>query len=561
MAQAPQLGSCPMFPADNVWNTPVDTLPVDANSSAYLTTIGASRYLHPDFGAGLYAGAPIGIPYDLVPGTQPKVPVSFDYAEDSDPGPYPIPSNAPIEGGSSSTGDRHVLVVDKDNCLLYETWSSYPQSDGSWQAGSGALFDLKTNALRPGGLTSADAAGLPILPGLVRYDEVASGEIRHALRFTVPQTRRTFVWPGRHYASSLTGSSYPPMGQRFRLKASFDTSTFSPETRVILTALKKYGMFLADNGSAWYISGVPDDRWNNDVLVSEFARVPGSNFEAVDESSLLLDPNSGQARQASVTDTTAPTAPGNLVATPRSSSRIDLTWNAATDDRGVQGYLVFRNSAQVASVTATGYQDTGLQAATSYSYQVIAFDGAGNRSTPSGAVSAATQPATVADTTPPSVPAGLAAAVVSPNQITLTWQASKDNVGVTGYRIYRNGVAVATSAVTGYADAQLSPSTSYSYNVAAFDAAGNSSGKSVAVTRSTWPPGSTKFKVGARVRTGTSTSVRSQPGGTTIGTQGKGALGTVLGGPAYYNSVWWWQIDFSAAPDGWVNESRISVAP
>ena len=274
----PVLGDCPLLPADSIWNTPVDTLPPDANSSAYINTIGAVRTLHPDFGAGLWDGGPIGIPFNVVPGSQQKVAITFDYADESDPGPYPIPANPKIEGGNDSTGDRHILVVDNDNCVLYETWSTYPNGNGSWSAGSGAVFNLLSNELRPNGWTSADAAGLPILPGLVRYDEVASGEIRHAIRFTVPQTRKAFVWPARHYASSLTGSNYPPMGQRFRLKASFDISGFSTEMQVILRAMKKYGLVLADNGSAWYISGAPDERWNNDVLVSEFRLVKGSLF-------------------------------------------------------------------------------------------------------------------------------------------------------------------------------------------------------------------------------------------------------------------------------------------
>ena len=293
----PSLAGCPVFPADNVWNTPVDHLPVDSNSSVYITTIGPTKTVHPDFGSALWEGAPIGIPYSLAPGTQPRVDISFDYADESDPGPYPIPPDAEIEGGPNSTGDRHVLVLDRDSCTLYEVYAAYPQAGGSWQAGSGAIYDLDSYALRPRGWTSADAAGLPILPGLVRYDEVAAGEIRHALRFTVPQTQKRYVWPARHYASSLTGAQYPPMGKRFRLKASFDVSTFSAEVQVILRALKKYGMILADNGSAWFISGVPDPRWNDDVLVSEFRRVTGADFEAVDETAMIVDPDSGQARQ------------------------------------------------------------------------------------------------------------------------------------------------------------------------------------------------------------------------------------------------------------------------
>ena len=226
-----------------------------------------------------------------------RSPVSFEYSDESDPGPYPIPPGAAIEGGAQSDGDRHVLVVDQENCILYETFSSYPQPDGSWDAGSGAVFDLRSNGLRPSGWTSADAAGLPILPGLVRYEEVASGEIRHALRFTAPQTRRAFVWPALHYASNLTASNYPPMGQRFRLKANVDITGFSLEVQVILRALKKYGMILADNGSAWYLSGAPDPGWNNDHLVSELRMITGSDFEAVDGTALMISAESGQALQ------------------------------------------------------------------------------------------------------------------------------------------------------------------------------------------------------------------------------------------------------------------------
>ncbi len=271
----------------------MDSLPLDPNSATYVKTIGATAYAHADFGSGLWDGGPIGIPFVAVTSTQPLVNVSFDYSDESDPGPYPIPGDAPIEGGSESTGDRHVLVVDQDDCTLYELYDAQPQTNGSWHAGSGAIFDLNSQALRPAGWTSADAAGLPILPGLVRYDEVAAGEIRHAIRFTAPQTRNTYVWPARHEASSLTATKYPPMGQRFRLKSTFDISSFSSDVQVILTALKKYGMILADNGSSWYLSGVPDERWNNDDL-HEFSQIPGSAFEAVDVSSLMIDPNSGQ---------------------------------------------------------------------------------------------------------------------------------------------------------------------------------------------------------------------------------------------------------------------------
>ncbi len=293
--EPPEVAGCPVFPADNIWNAPVDTLPLDDNSNLYVATIGANAYLHPDFGSGTWEGEPIGIPYVDVPGTQPLVDVTFYYADESDPGPYPIPPDPPIEGGPDSDGDRHVLIVDRDNCILYELYDAWPQPDGSWTAVSGAVFNLNSHALRPETWTSADAAGLPILAGLVRYDEVASGEIRHAIRVTAPQTRREYIWPARHYASTLTGARYPPMGQRFRLKAGFDISGFSTEVQVILRALKKYGMMLADNGASWFISGHPDERWNSDVLVPELRQLKGSDFEAVDVSSLMVDSDSGQA--------------------------------------------------------------------------------------------------------------------------------------------------------------------------------------------------------------------------------------------------------------------------
>jgi hypothetical protein len=218
--QSPKIGGCDVLPVDNIWNTPVDQLPISASSSAWVTTIGTTKPVHADFGSGVYNGAPIGIPYVTVPGSQTKYPVSFTYADESDAGPYAVPLNAPIEGGAQSSGDRHALAVDTDNCVLYELYAAYPQA-ASWTAGAGAIFNLLSNALRPSGWTSTDAAGLPIFPGLLRYDEIMAGEIRHAIRFTVPQTQRAFLWPARHYASSLTGTQYPPMGARFRLRARF----------------------------------------------------------------------------------------------------------------------------------------------------------------------------------------------------------------------------------------------------------------------------------------------------------------------------------------------------
>jgi len=295
-AQAPTVGSCTVLPADNIWNTPIDKLAVSPSSSTYVNTIGATTSVHADFGSGLWDGGPIGIPFITVPGTQAKYPVSFDYADESDPGPYAIPLNAPIEGGSASTGDRHAISIDVDHCILYELYAAYPQT-ASWKAGSGVLINLLSNNLRVASWTSADAAGLPIFPGLVRYDEIAAGEIRHALRFTVPKTQKGYVWPARHYASSLTGMQYPPMGVRFRLRADFDVSSFSPANQIILRALKKYGMMIADNGSAWYLSGAPDSRWNNDEL-HDLGRIKGTDFEAVDVSGLMITPDSGQAKQS-----------------------------------------------------------------------------------------------------------------------------------------------------------------------------------------------------------------------------------------------------------------------
>jgi hypothetical protein len=293
----PQVAGCAVFPIDNIWNVPVDSLPVDTSSSLYIQTIGASTGLHLDFGEGVWppgSNAPIGIPWVDVPGNQTQVPITFYYPGESDPGPYPIPPDAPIEGGPDATGDRHVLVVDRDACVLYEVYDAWPVGGGtSWEAGSGAVFDLSSHPLRPDGWTSADAAGLPILPGLVRYEEVAAGAIRHAIRFTAPQTRNEHVWPARHDASSLSGAQYPPMGQRFRLKTAVDISGFSPEVQVILQAMKTYGIVLADNGSSWFISGEPNESWDNDVL-HELDVIQGSDFEAVDVSSLMVDPDSGQ---------------------------------------------------------------------------------------------------------------------------------------------------------------------------------------------------------------------------------------------------------------------------
>ncbi|MEW6721176.1 MAG: hypothetical protein AB1346_12060 [Thermodesulfobacteriota bacterium] len=267
------------FPDDNPWNTPIDQEPVDPASDAIIDRIGRNAHFHPDFGAD-WNGGPFGIPYIVVLGDTPGVPVSFQYAEESDPGPYPIPPGAPIEGGADSQGDRHILVIDRDHWTLFELFAAYPSGAG-FTAGSGAVFDLGSNALRPAGWTSADAAGLPIFPGLVRYDEVTEqGVIRHALRFTASRTRRAYVNPARHFASAYTDADLPPMGMRVRLKAGFDITGFPPSARVILQALKTYGMILADNGSSWYLSGAPDPRWNDGEL-NTLKTLTGTDFEVV----------------------------------------------------------------------------------------------------------------------------------------------------------------------------------------------------------------------------------------------------------------------------------------
>lgn len=280
LGQNTSLNGYQVFPGSNEWNRDISNDPVDANSSNYIASIGATTGLHPDFGT-VWNGAPNGIPYVVVPGNQPRVPVTFEYYSESDAGPYPIPANAPIQGGPNDTGDRHVIAIDCQNGKLYEMFSSYPNSDGSWRATSGAVFDMKTGADRPAGWTSADAAGLPIFPGLVRYDEVTQlKEIRHALRFTVQSSQRAYIYPARHWASSSTNANLPPMGLRLRLKASFDISGFPPNVQVILRALKKYGMFVADNGANWFIQGSPSPSWNDSELATIKA-VKGSDFEVV----------------------------------------------------------------------------------------------------------------------------------------------------------------------------------------------------------------------------------------------------------------------------------------
>jgi len=342
---------CPVLPTDNIWNTPVDQLPISPSSSTWVNTIGASTGLKADFGAAIYNGGPIGIPFIFVPGTQTKYSATFLYADESDPAPYAVPLQAPIEGGSQSTGDRHAIAVDTDNCILYELYRAFPQVS-SWKADSGAVFDLKSNALRPATWTSADAAGLPIFPGLVRYDEIAAGAINHAIRFTVPTTQRAFVWPARHYASTQTSTAYPPMGARFRLRPDLDISTFSAVNQIILKAMKKYGIMLADNGSAWFISGAPDSRWN-DTDLRDLLRVHGSDWQAVDVSPLMINVDSGQALQSTAVSVTVNPSSASVTvnqtkqfsAAVNNSSNQTVTW-------GVNG--VAGGNSTVGTITSGG---------------------------------------------------------------------------------------------------------------------------------------------------------------------------------------------------------------
>jgi hypothetical protein len=297
----PTLAGCPLFPPDHALNTRIDDLPVHPRSADYIASIGAATRLHADFGT-VYEGAQIGIPFVTVPANQPTVPIRYSadgYPNESDPGPMPIPPNAVVEGvggPNAQNGDRHVLVLQQETCKLYELFRAFKNADNSWTAAQSSVFDLRSNALRPDGWTSADAAGLAILPALLRYDEVKAGEVTHAIRFAVARSQRAYVWPARHFASSDTSLARPPMGMRFRLKADKDISGFSPDLQVILTAFKRYGIVVADNGSNWYIIGAPDPRWDDEALAVGFNQLRGSDFEAVDASSLQAEPDSARVK-------------------------------------------------------------------------------------------------------------------------------------------------------------------------------------------------------------------------------------------------------------------------
>lgn len=290
----PVIAGCPVFPADNAWNTDISSLPADSHSSAWIANSGGpTRLIHPDFGDS-GTSIPYGIPFVVTNSSHPKVSITFGYADESDPGPYPFGPDTPIEGGAGSGGDQHAIMLDSSTCTLYELYNANYTAQGS-TAGSGAIWNLRSDALRPSGWTSADAAGLPILPGLLRQDEVSAGHVGHAIRMTVQTTDKSFIWPARHQAGSITDSNYPPMGARFRLKASVDISRFSRNSQVVLTAMKHYGLIVADNGSNWYFQGAAQPGWDNTML-DELKSIPAGDFEAVNTSSLIIDPNSGASR-------------------------------------------------------------------------------------------------------------------------------------------------------------------------------------------------------------------------------------------------------------------------
>ncbi|MGO9559993.1 MAG: hypothetical protein ACLPQS_12125 [Acidimicrobiales bacterium] len=296
--------TCPVFPADDIWNTKITGLPVDSHSVAWLKTMDASStYLHPDYGPGGGKKTPYGIPYVVVSPTQPLVHVKFSDPGQSDRGPYPFSASTPIEGGQSASGDRHAIMVNPKTCTLYELYDAYYKPDGKSTAGSGAIWSLTSNKLRRASWTSADAAGLPILPGLVNYAEVMSGHIDHAIRFTAQTTDEAYLWPARHEAGAAKNASYPPMGARFRLNASFSLpkSECAAPCQTVITAMKQYGLILADNGSNWFFQGATNSKWTY-TMVDQLKNIPASEFVAVNESSLECFPNSGQARQAGAPD-------------------------------------------------------------------------------------------------------------------------------------------------------------------------------------------------------------------------------------------------------------------
>lgn len=343
------------FATDSPWNKDISASPVDANSSAIINFIGPTIGLHPDFGSG-----GIGIPYAVVSGTQSPVSITFGaYGDESDPGPMPIPGNAPIEGGAGATGDRHVLVLDNSRCFLYELFGSVANTNGSWNADSAAVWDLLSNQQRPWTWTSADAAGLPIFPGLVRYDEVAAGQIQHAIRFTLPASRAAMVPPAAHWASNSTNANAAPMGMRLRLKAGYDISGFTTNVKVILTAMKRYGLIMADNGSAMYITGAPDNRWDNDEL-HDLSQVPASAFEVVQMSPVYTASSVPQGAAPGIASFTATPSSG-------AGSNVTLSWSVSN-----ASYVIV--SPQVGAVRGTSVTVTPGQTTTYTLYATNQYD-------------------------------------------------------------------------------------------------------------------------------------------------------------------------------------------
>lgn len=343
------------FATDSPWNKDISASPADANSSAIINFIGPTIGLHPDFGSG-----GIGIPYAVVSGTQSPVSITFGaYGDESDPGPMPIPGNAPIEGGAGATGDRHVLVLDNSRCFLYELFGSVANTNGSWNADSAAVWDLLSNQQRPWTWTSADAAGLPIFPGLVRYDEVAAGEIQHAIRFTLPASRAAMVPPAAHWASNSTNANAAPMGMRLRLKAGYDISGFTTNVKVILTAMKRYGLIMADNGSTMYITGAPDNRWDNDEL-HDLSQVPASAFEVVQMSPVYTASSVPQGAAPGIASFTATPSSG-------AGSNVTLSWSVSN-----ASYVIV--SPQVGAVRGTSVTVTPGQTTTYTLYATNQYD-------------------------------------------------------------------------------------------------------------------------------------------------------------------------------------------
>jgi hypothetical protein len=357
----PGADACPVFPTDNYWHADVTSLPLHPRSDAWIQNMGGvNRRLHPDFGPS-DGERPYGIPYEVVDGSRPKVSVVFEYDDESDAGPYPFAATTPIEGGASSDGDRHALMLDRDTCRLYELFYAR-WNDGAPTAGSGAVYDLRSNALRPAGWTSADAAGLPIFAGLLRRDEVLSGNVDHAIRITAQTTSRAYLWPARHFASSNTNPDYPPMGAWFRLKASFDISRYSPHTQTILRAFKKHGAIVADNGSNWYFTGAADEGWDGTVL-DELKSVPAGAFEAVDASTLMVDANSGQVRAATTTPATPPTSAAPSSTAPPSTSSTLPRVPAQPTGRPAPGATTATATASAVGATTTSTEATTTTAA------------------------------------------------------------------------------------------------------------------------------------------------------------------------------------------------------